>query len=483
LNGEFGADLNSTEKTISGWAWNLAEVLEATGGSLVSGDSQTVFRAVSTDSRAVGANDLFVALRGDNFDGEKFCVDAVRRGAAGVLVGSMPQSPLPVPVVVVRDTLQALGDLAAYRRRRMKNLKVIAITGSSGKTTVKEMTAAVFAQRYKVIKTKGNFNNLIGLPLSLLPVDKSHRVAILEMGMNSPGEIGRMTEIAKPDIACINNIQAAHLQGLATIEGVARAKGELFAGMKQGGILVVNLEDHLVVKLARQYGLQQITYGWRRESTVRGTYLMNLGERGFSFTLSIDGDKGRVKLKSLGRHNVLNALAAAALAHGVGISFEDICRGLSDFVPYDKRLQLEQVGGGLKVINDTYNANPASMLAALETVRGLKNGQKAVAVLGDMLELGSESADAHRSIGRAAARLGYDYLLAYGSFAGAMVEGARENGMEEEQAKVFDDKELIVTQVRELASNGRLGAGDLLLVKGSRGVAMETVIAALREDC
>ncbi|MDF1577876.1 MAG: UDP-N-acetylmuramoyl-tripeptide--D-alanyl-D-alanine ligase [Desulfurivibrionaceae bacterium] len=475
-------DWNNKEGGGSGRGWRLDEVLNATGGRLIGGDPEALFRAVSTDSRTIGKNDLFVALRGDKFAGERFCAEAVRRGAAGVVVECVPQPPLAVAVVLVADTLRALGDLAAFRRGEMQNLKVVAITGSSGKTTVKEMAAAVFGQRHKVLKTRGNFNNLVGLPLSLLPVEVSDRFAILEMGMNRPGEIKRLSEIAGPDIACINNIQAAHLEGLATIEGVARAKGELFAAIKPGGILVVNLEDPLVVELAGRYKLRRVTYGRQRQAEVRGSYLRNLGEKGFSFTLTIGDDRHRVRLQCLGRHNVLNALAAAALAHAAGIAFDDIRRGLELFVSYDKRMQVETVGIGLKVLNDTYNANPASMLAALETVRGLKGRQRSVALLGDMLELGSAGPAAHRSLGRAAARLGYDYLLAFGSFAGEMVAGAREAGMAGDRARAFDEKERLVGHVNELVRKNKIAAGDWLLVKGSRGVGMESVIAGLRED-
>jgi UDP-N-acetylmuramoyl-tripeptide--D-alanyl-D-alanine ligase len=448
---------------------------------LAGGGPPAVFRAISTDSRAIGAGDLFVALPGDNFDGERFCAEAVRRGAAGVLVTKTPVPALPVPVIVVADTLTALGDLAAFRRAAMKKLKVLAITGSSGKTTVKEMTAAILARRCRIIKTSGNFNNLIGLPLSLLPVDDGHRVAILEMGMNQPGEIARLTEIARPDLACINNVQTAHLQGVAGLAGVARAKGELFAGMVAAGVLVVNLEDPLVRGLADQYSQPRITYGWRRQALVRATYLHNRGENGFSFTLKIGAEKGRVRLQCFGRHNVLNALAAAALAHGAGASFADIRGGLEQFSPYDKRLRLETGGGGLKVVNDTYNANPASMLAALETVRGLRRNHRAVAVLGDMLELGGASDTAHREIGAAVARLDFDYLLACGSFAALLAAGARAAGMDPARVHVFAGKEEMIACLRRLLRAGEIGAGDWLLVKGSRGAGMETVVAALKE--
>ncbi|MEN8142287.1 MAG: UDP-N-acetylmuramoyl-tripeptide--D-alanyl-D-alanine ligase [Thermodesulfobacteriota bacterium] len=462
--------------------WRLAEVLAATGGRLASGPRDAAFCSVSTDSRSIGAGDLFVALRGDNFDGEKFCHDAVRRGAAGVVVTREPESALDVPVVVVADALQALGDLAAYRRAAMKGLLVIAITGSSGKTTVKEMTAAIFERKRRIIKTLGNLNNLIGLPLSLLPVENNHQAAILEMGMNQPGEIARMTGIADPDIGLINNVQAAHLQGLSTIEGVARAKGELFAGIRPDGILVLNLEDPLVRAMARQYKQQQISYGFRREALVRGTYIINRGEKGISFTLQIGPDKERVRMKCVGRHNVLNGLAAAAVAHAAGISIKDICRGLAAFTSYDKRLQIEEAAKGLRVVNDTYNANPASMLAALETVRDLKREHRSVAVLGDMLELGEESVAAHRLIGSSAAGLGYDFLLAAGSFAEEMAQGARKAGMQKNQAIFFTEKDELVEHLLGLVEHGELGRGDWLLVKGSRGMKMETVVAALKED-
>ncbi|MDH5297472.1 MAG: UDP-N-acetylmuramoyl-tripeptide--D-alanyl-D-alanine ligase, partial [Desulfobulbaceae bacterium] len=231
--------------------WSISQVLLATGGRFVAGSPQARFRAISTDSRTIEAGDLFVALAGEQHDGLAFVSEAVKKGAAGIVVARVPE-PLPaVPVILVEDTTRALGDLAAYRRSLMPNLKVLAITGSSGKTTVKEMVAAILEQKMKVLKTRGNFNNLIGMPLSLLPVERQHHVAVLEMGMNQAGEIARLAEIADPDIACINNVQPAHLAGFGDIDGVARAKGELFAGVKSWARLVVNLDDRRVRALAR----------------------------------------------------------------------------------------------------------------------------------------------------------------------------------------------------------------------------------------
>jgi UDP-N-acetylmuramoyl-tripeptide--D-alanyl-D-alanine ligase len=468
-------------KQESGPAWSLAEVLAATGGRLRGPGGAVTFGRISTDTRTLEPGDLFVALSGENFDGEAFVAEAVARGAAGVLVSREPALAHPVPAVVVGDTLRALGDLAAWRRRQLPNLQVLAITGSSGKTTVKEMTAAILARKFPILKTTGNLNNLIGLPLTLLKVNGGQRLAVLEMGMNRPGEIARLTEIAAPDFACINNVQGAHLLGLDDINGVARAKEELFAGLAPTATMVVSLDDPLIRSLAKRYRQRQITFGLHRRALVRATYVRLEGEAGIAFTLKIGREQMRVRLHCVGRHNVINALAAAALAHGVGASLEDIRRGLAEFTPYDKRLQIERLESGLRMVNDTYNANPASMLAALETVQGLRREQRAVAVLGDMLELGGESVAAHRQIGAAVARLGFSQLLAVGSCAGEMVAAARAAGMAKANCRLFADKSEIVAQLRALLASGGLAAGDWVLVKGSRGMRMETVIAGLKE--
>lgn len=462
-------------------AWSLSEVLAATGGSLHGLPGTATFGRISTDTRTIESGDLFVALSGENFDGEAFVDEAVAKGAAGLLVSREPSMARPVPAVVVKDTLRALGDLAAWRRRQLSGLRVLAITGSSGKTTVKEMTAAILARKFPILKTTGNFNNLIGLPLTLLKLKDAHRLAVLEMGMNRPGEIARLTEIAAPDFACINNVHGAHLLGLDDINGVARAKAELFDGLAPTSTMVINLDDPLVRAMAKRYRQRQITFGLNRRAQVRATYIRLDGEAGIAFTLKIGREQIRVRLHCVGRHNVTNALAAAALAHAVGLSLEEISRGLAEFAPYDKRLQIERLGSGLRVVNDTYNANPASMLAALETVQELRREHRSVAVLGDMLELGGESVAAHRQIGENVARLGFSHLLAVGGGAGEMVAAARAAGMAEVLCRLYNDKNEIIAQLKALLKSGDLTAGDWLLVKGSRGMRMETIIAGLKE--
>jgi len=462
-------------------SWTLADVLLATGGRFLSGATDTVFRRVVTDSRQVEPGDLFVALPGERFDGHTFVVEAVRRGAAGVLVDRAPSSRLPAAVILVENTLRALGDLAHHRRMLMPDLKVVAVTGSSGKTTVKEMTAAILAREFQVLKTQGNFNNLVGLPLSLLPVEFHHDAAVLEMGMNRPGEIARLAEVAVPDVACITNVQEAHLAGLGTVENVARAKGELFDRMKAWGTLAVNIDDPRIRRLARKHPQNKVTFGRGRQAMVRALRPRALGEGGTSFTLTIGDWSERVRIQAIGLHNVMNALAAAACCVALGVEPESIAQGLQLYEPPEKRLEILLVAGGVRVINDTYNANPSSMLAALEAAAGLRRkGGKVVAVLGDMLELGSRSGSCHRFIGSSAAGLGFDLLMVVGEFAGEVVAGARNAGMSSKQSLRFANKNDVVTLLTEMVASGGLKEGDVILVKGSRGMRMETVVDALR---
>ncbi|MDF1613426.1 UDP-N-acetylmuramoyl-tripeptide--D-alanyl-D-alanine ligase [Desulfurivibrio dismutans] len=463
--------------------WTLDQVLLATGGRLWGNCTEAVFRLVSADSRTIEAGDLFIALRGENFDGHQFAAEVIHKGAAGLVLEKTPTEPVPVPVVLVPDTLQALGDLAHYRRLQMKELTVLAITGSSGKTTVKEMTAAVMEQgwgRQRVLKTRGNLNNLIGLPLSLLPVDAHHQAAVLEMGMNRFGEIARMTEIAQPDIACITNVQEAHLAGLVDVDGVARAKGELFCGMRPWTTLVVNRDDPRVWRLADKLPQRRITFGRKPGAMVRATHLRSRGEEGMSFTLTIaDQWRGRVKITALGAHNVQNALTAAALAVAAGLEPREIVAGLESYRPFAKRLRIQPFVAGLKLIDDSYNANPSSMLAALETVHNLRRNRKVVAILGDMLELGSHGSAAHRFIGEKVARLGFDYLLTVGEFAGETARAARRAGMDAGRVRACVDKKEIGAWLLEAAAKGKLKTDDLVLLKASRGMQMETIVEAL----
>jgi len=459
--------------------WNLTQILQATGGTLVGSDGPPCFRAISTDSRTIEPGDLFVALAGDSFDGHQFVEQVVAKGAAGVIVSRDLDRLPPCVVVKVPDTLQALGDLAAYRRHQVQGLRVVAITGSCGKTTVKDMVAEILSSRFQIIKTMGNFNNLIGLPLSLLPVSFQHRFAVLEMGMNRPGEIRRLTEIADPDVACITTIAEAHLEGLGSVEKVARAKAELFETMGGEGILVVNADDPRIRKIAAGLDRRQISFGLRRGAHVRATHVRPRGRDGQDFTLHVAGARRRIRSRLLGLHNIVNSLAAAATCLALDVSMEQIAEGLSRFNPPDKRLRTEVLPCGIVMVNDAYNANPGSVRAALEAVKTARGKAKSVAVLGDMLELGAGAARLHEGIGKTVHDCGFDRLLTYGAFAERIVAGAVKAGMAAERAGAFADKKEMVRHLQGLIDSGRLSADDWILIKGSRGMRMEEVAERL----
>ncbi len=489
-------DRKQAENVLFSWTDEL--IAKATDGVLLaSTESSGLLGKVSTDSRKNNSNGVFVALKGDSHDGHAYAKQAVENGNSCLLVekeiGGLGSE---VSQVRVADTTKALGDLAAYRRmavQKLTNPLVVGLTGSCGKTTVKEMVAAVLQRKWPegadfpeeaVLKTKGNFNNLIGLPLSLLPIGVDHRAAVMEMGMNIKGEIARLAEIADPDISCITNIHGAHLEGLGSIEGVAQAKEELFTATKNSATLVVNLDDVRVRRIARKYNHKKITYAvvgslelapdlWATDINMEGAGVT-------TFTLHYREERAEVHLFIPGEHNVSNALCAASIGIAAGVQLQDIVAGLADFRPADKRMEVIRSIAGFNIINDTYNANPASMAAGLRTLKQIASG-KMFAVLGDMLELGSDSAASHYDVGKLAAELKIDDLALFGEFKDDFARGARENGLRETQIHIFDDKDAIVDWLKTKTSDKELGKDDLLLVKASRGLRFETIVAQLVE--
>ncbi|ADW16866.1 UDP-N-acetylmuramyl-tripeptide synthetase [Desulfobulbus propionicus DSM 2032] len=478
--------------------WNERHLLAATSGKVAGGTLCRVLASVCTDSRQLRPGDIFVALKGEAFDGHQYIEAAAEQRAGAIVAEWMPPRMRPeVLYIEVKDSLRALGDLAAYRRRLLNGtIKVAAITGSSGKTTVKEMVASIFAEALQgsrtgmdaVLKTRGNFNNLVGLPLSLLPLEAGHRLAVVEMGMNVPGEIARLVAIADPDIGCINNVHPAHLQGLGSLAGVAAAKGELFAGMRPEAVRVVNLDDPHVRAQAKKFAGEQIGFavtpsGRKFGPQVRATRPDNLGEQGMRFTLHIEGWRARVTVPVFGAHNVSNCVAAAAIAHAAGIGPEVIAQGLQRYAPsVDKRLAVTELPGGLKVVNDAYNANPASMAAGLRTVAAFGHrGCRHLAALGDMLELGAASEDLHAGIGALVASLGYDFLALTGMQATVMARAASAAGMKEENIRVFANPRAMADWIYPMLARGDLAAGDWLLIKGSRGMRMEQLLDELEQ--
>lgn len=474
-------------------AWTIKRVVAAVSGRLTLSVDERL-RSVSTDTRTVKPRDIFIALKGENFDGHDFISEAVAGSCGCLIVSQLAPETIAggVPQIVVQDTTKALGDLAAYRRRMLKAVSapvVIGITGSSGKTTVKEMVAAILQRQWpdgdnvptgRVLKTKGNFNNLIGLPLSLLPIGVKEKAVVLEMGMNRPGEIERLTKISDPDIACITNVHPAHLLGLHSIEGVARAKEELFAGCRHDAGLVVNLDDPHIHQFAKKYKQNKIYFATTREGIQKGAQVwatdVSLNGSGCArFILHIKEAQAHVVLRVAGLHNVDNGLAAAAMAHLAGATLTEIAGGLQDVRSVDKRMETIVTKKGCSILNDTYNANPASMQAGLMTLCQFTTGKK-VAILGDMLELGIISDKAHYQIGCFAAEQGVDQLIVVGEFARWVAEGAISSGLKKSLVVTFDRKEELIRWLNESGIVNNLGKDDWLLVKGSRGMKLETIV-------
>jgi UDP-N-acetylmuramoyl-tripeptide--D-alanyl-D-alanine ligase len=462
-------------------AWSKAEIVAATGGKVARDSGIRRFGEIVTDSMKIQRGSVFVALKGERHDGHRYVADAVHRGAACVIVHRPLHEKILDKTTTVRvpDTLRALGDLAHYRRQQFAP-KVLAITGSNGKTTTKEMIAAILEEawldgeslRGKVLKTEGNFNNLVGLPLTLLRLRKRHKVAVVELGTNHPGEIQRLAEIADPDAGIITSVAAAHLEGLRSLAGVAREKGALYQNIRPGGTIAVNLDDPWVSKLSARFKGKKITYG--RLGQVRAQSWRLRGTTGMQFVLHAGLRRCNVALNYLGQHNISNALGAAALALGAGVKLPAIRRGLERVRPFAMRMQIEE-SKGVGIINDTYNANPASMQAALQTLAGIDCRGNRIAVLGDMFELGKQSVKEHRQLGKFAARVKIDALYLLGKQATEVRKGALQHGLRPEQIFIGKDHADLVRRLRE-----RVRKGDWLLLKGSRGMRMETILGELR---
>jgi UDP-N-acetylmuramoyl-tripeptide--D-alanyl-D-alanine ligase len=455
---------------------SVKTVLAATQGVLMQGDAGTSFTGVSTDSRSIKAGELFFALRGEHFDGHRFLAEAMQRGAKGAVVDRESDSPADRAVALVRvaDTLQALGDLANCWRKKHP-IPLVAVVGSNGKTTTKEMAAAILGKKYTVMKNTGNLNNLIGLPLSLLRMNSTDGVAILEMGMNRSGEILRLTRIAEPDLGILTNIGPAHLEGLGSIEGIMAAKGELLQGMGARGILIFNADDPRVVQLSKGFPGEQTSFGIDNRGDWMATDIRTQADGGVSFQLRGPGGQTSISLQLLGRHQVYNALAAAAAAFHLGTGMEDIKEGLEGFTAPAMRMELLVLGKGIKVINDAYNANPQSMAAALLTLQEQAGGRK-IAVLGDMWELGAYAEEAHHELGRVVHERGINRLFLLGRFAPQVAEGATEAGMDPHNISSGKDHRAVGLMLAQTAKTG-----DWVLVKGSRIMRMEEIIKELKD--
>ncbi|MEJ5363701.1 MAG: UDP-N-acetylmuramoyl-tripeptide--D-alanyl-D-alanine ligase [Desulfosoma sp.] len=454
--------------------WTLSAIAEAVHGELLGMPLQGPLARVVTDTRTLAPNDVFVALKGERFDGHDFVEEAVRRGASAVIVHQREWAPRVqdrAAVIVVKDTLQALGDLARSVRERF-SLPVIGITGSNGKTSTKEMTASALCRRLKVLKNPGNFNNLIGVPLTLLELTADHEAAVIEMGINVIGEMERLVSIARPTVGIITNIHPAHLEGLGSIETILSEKGLLWKSLPENGTAVVNADDERLTSLARGLKTRCVLYsamGGAADFCLDGPVSVLVGES--RFRLASPSGVLPVRLQAMGIHHVTNALAAAAAAHVLGFSLEEICAGLEAYRPVKQRMTILELQDGVILVDDTYNANPGSMVEAFRAVKAAAQGKPLVLVLGEMRELGEASSRWHRWVGEQAAAADPALLVALGTQAAHIVEGARSAGLSPQRCFPVSDHE---EAARVVIQN--LKPAQWVLVKGSRGMTMERVV-------
>lgn len=448
---------------------SLGQVALATGGTLLCGDIRTPVTAIGTDTRALEPGSWFLALQGNNFDGHAFIDAAVEKGAAGVICSTVPDNlPDTLPTLVVSDTTDALGRIACAWRCEVSPA-VIAITGSAGKTTCKEMAAHILSARVPVLATQGNLNNHIGLPLTLLRLEERHPVAVVELGMNHHGEIRYLTGIARPDIGVLTNIGDAHLGNFENRDALARAKGELFEAMRPTGHAIVNA-DCPYSRLVRERGtLPQnvLLFGESEEADVRALDVCPALPVGFSFELAYDGRSVPIRLPVFGRYQIANALAAASVALLLGVTLEEIAARLETFQAPQLRSRVTEAGG-VRIVEDCYNASPSATVAAIESFSSFSKGGRRFLLLGDMQELGAFSEEGHRRVGEAAARCGADEILCVGQSALWIADEAQQRGT---PAGYFPALEPAVERLAEL-----LAPGDSLLVKGSRLARLERAV-------
>jgi len=438
------------------------------------------FYGVSTDSRSIVQGNLFIALKGESYDGHDFVATALKQGAAGLLIQNeacvdYAAGSGNAAFIMVADTLRALGDLAHAWRKKF-TIPVIALTGSSGKTTTKEMIAGIIGREKNVLKTEGNLNNLIGLPHTLLRLAKEHEIAVLEMGTNTRGEIKRLAQIAAPDIALITNIGPAHLAGFGSVDAIREEKGELFLQMVEKGIAVVNVDDEAVRNIAESWKGRRVAFGMSLDADITAGDIEKNKAMGVRFNLSAGGAVQKVEMKTAGIHNIYNALAAAAVASAAGCSMETIKDGLQAFRPVGGRMEIVKLQNCAFIIDDSYNANPASMREALMTLKDLKNHHNGFVFFGDMLELGDAAPEMHRKIGILMATIGVSAVFLKGEYALHTSAGAREGGMAEDNIFLLSDETQAIEYLRK-----NLKKGDWILVKGSRRMRMEKITALISE--
>lgn len=447
------------------------DAAECTGGTVAYGSPETVFTGVSTDTRTIRRGDLFVALAGERFDGHAFVNEAFSRGAAGAVV-MQDGFRGPGTVISVDDTLAALGDIAAFIRNQYHPV-VVGITGSAGKTTTKELCASILSLEGTCLKTEKNYNNLIGVPLSVLGLSDEHRFAVIEMGTNRFGEIDRLASIVRPRASILTNINPVHLSGFRSIAGVIREKQAIFSHTAQNGFAVIDPHQEHMDKVVIPSHLARFTYSRLGKADVTLKEVLHQGLDGTEIVMAAAGREIRTKVPLPGMHNVVNALAAAACALALGIDPEKISRGIAGARFPGMRSEVI-VHRGVSIINDSYNANPASMKAALEVLVESPNTYR-VAVLGDMLELGKEAEHWHAELGKWVAKAGVDRLVVTGEMARTVADEALRQGMDPHSVRIALNHEEILGHLLDV-----LDRDAAVLVKASRGLHLDDVVTRLK---
>lgn len=448
------------------------EIVEAVKGKLLSGNDKVTFSNISTDSRNIKEGDLFVPLKGDRFDGHDYVEQSLEKGAVGALVEKDIKVDSKKVIIKVDDTLRALGLMATFYRLKF-DIPFIGITGSVGKTSTKEMVWSVLNKGFNVLKNQGNFNNEIGVPLTIFKLETSHETAVVEMGMSGLGEISRLTSIVKPDIAIITNVGVCHIEKLGSKRNILRAKMEILEGLNKDGLLILNGDDNLLLGLKGLLDFKTVFYGLEDGLDYQAYNVKSLGEKGSVFEIEINKKEYEVKVPVPGIHNIYNALASIAAGIEMGISEEKIIKGIEEFSSAKMRLDIID-NNGVKIINDTYNASPQSVEAALTVLRDISSANRTIAVLGDMYELGEMTYEAHFHIGKFAVEQGTDYIIAVGDNAGDISKGAIVAGADLNKVLTFKNNKDASHFLKSF-----LKKDDVILIKGSRGMKMEEIVNQL----
>lgn len=454
-------------------AISISEIIRWTGGTPAGDNLEAELTGVSTDSRTVTPGELFVPLAGENFDGHNYVRTALERGAKAFLTHREPPEDCRDKGILVRDTQAAFQDIARNYLKKFK-IPVVAITGSNDKTSTKDMTAHILSQKYRVVKTEKNFNNEIGVPKTVLQVDSSTEVLVVELAMRGPGQIREIARIVSPDISVITNIGESHFELLGSLEAIAKAKAEILEYLNPQGYAVLNADDNRYPWLVERAPARIVSFGLENRADVLLLKKEDRGLKGFDLIISLDGQIVSLHLPLLGIHNIYNTLAAVAIARCLRLSIPEIVNGVSTLTPPDKRMEILKAPGGWTALNDSYNASPTSMAKALEILKSLPISGRRIAALGDMLELGGIAVESHREIGKLAHRNGINYLFVKGGLGREIAVGALEDGMPGNRVIECRDTGNMIDRIGKVIS-----PGDVILVKGSRLMKMEEVTAGL----